>query len=46
MVEKVGDAMGVVERRTKGDLQRFKEFIESRGTETGGWREGIDQESA
>ncbi|HEU4529111.1 MAG TPA: SRPBCC family protein [Actinomycetota bacterium] len=36
--EKVGDAMKLVERRTKGDLQRFKEFIEARGTETGAWR--------
>src|ERR671917_233987 len=28
LVEKIGDALGVVERRTKGDLERFKEFIE------------------
>ncbi len=44
MVEKVGDALGIVERRTKGDLERFKEFIESRGTETGAWRGKIDQQ--
>lgn len=37
-VEKVGDALGMVERRVDGDLQRFKEFIESRGIETGSWR--------
>ena len=30
-VEKVGDALGVVNRRVKGDLERFKELIESRG---------------
>lgn len=36
--EKVGDVLGVVRRRTEGDLERFKEFIESRGRETGGWR--------
>ena len=38
VVEKVGDALGVVKRRTKGDLERFKAFIEDRGSETGGWR--------
>ncbi|MER7583741.1 SRPBCC family protein [Kitasatospora sp. NPDC097691] len=38
MVEKAGDAMGMVDRRVKGDLKRFKAFIENRGTERGGWR--------
>jgi uncharacterized membrane protein len=38
IVERVGDAIGVPERRVQGDLQRFKEMIESRGVETGGWR--------
>ena len=38
MVEKAGDAMGVVSGRVEGDLQRFKEFIESRGAESGAWR--------
>lgn len=42
-VEKVGDALGVVERRAKGDLTRFKEFIESRGSETGAWRGEVQQ---
>lgn len=36
--EKVGDALGMVSRRVEGDLERFKEFIESRGHETGAWR--------
>jgi uncharacterized membrane protein len=36
--EKIGDATNMVERRVEGDLKRFKEFIESRGVETGGWR--------
>ena len=36
--EKLGDALGVPDRRVKGDLERFKEFIESRGQETGAWR--------
>jgi uncharacterized membrane protein len=37
-VEKVGDALGVVRRRVQGDMQRFKDFIEARGRETGAWR--------
>jgi uncharacterized membrane protein len=36
--EKVGDALGIVERRAEGDLERFKKFIEERGAETGAWR--------
>ena len=42
-VEKVGDALGIVERRAKGDLARFKEFIESQGSATGGWRGEVNQ---
>jgi uncharacterized membrane protein len=38
MVENIGDALGIVRRRVKGDLERFKEFIERRGVETGAWR--------
>ena len=38
VVENVGDAVGVVSARVKGDLERFKEFIEARGRETGAWR--------
>jgi uncharacterized membrane protein len=37
-VEKVGDALGFVARRAKGDMERFKKFIEARGRETGAWR--------
>jgi uncharacterized membrane protein len=37
-IEKAGDALGLVESRVKGDLQRFKTFIESEGMETGAWR--------
>jgi len=44
VVENVGDALGVVSRRVDGDLKRFKEFIESRGRETGAWRGEIRQE--
>ncbi|MFJ1958813.1 SRPBCC family protein [Streptomyces microflavus] len=38
LAETVGDKLGFVKRQAAGDLKRFKEFIESRGAETGGWR--------
>jgi uncharacterized membrane protein len=41
-VEKAGDALGIVQRRVKGDLKNFKQFIESRGREEGGWRGEVD----
>jgi uncharacterized membrane protein len=44
-VEKAGDVAGVVGSRIKGDLQRFKEFIESRGRETGAWRGEVRQDA-
>ena len=42
LVEQAGAALGVVGRRIKGDLERFKEFIESRGEATGAWRGEIE----
>jgi uncharacterized membrane protein len=42
VVENVGTALGFLERRVKGDLERFKEFIESRGAETGAWRGEVE----
>jgi uncharacterized membrane protein len=44
-VQRTGDALGFDDRRVKGDLERFKEFIESRGQETGAWRGEIPQGS-
>ncbi|HYY43889.1 MAG TPA: SRPBCC family protein [Actinomycetota bacterium] len=41
-VEKAGDFLGATRRRAKGDLERFKEFIEARGHETGAWRGEVD----
>jgi uncharacterized membrane protein len=38
LVETVGDWLGVMSRRTEGDLERFKKFIEERGVETGAYR--------
>jgi uncharacterized membrane protein len=40
--ENIGDALGVMSRRVKGDLERFKEFIEERGSPTGAWRGEIE----
>ncbi len=37
-VEKAADKLGILDRRVKGDMQRFKDFIEGRGHETGSWR--------
>jgi uncharacterized membrane protein len=36
--EAIGSAAGLDKRRVRGDLERFKEMIESRGAETGAWR--------
>ena len=33
----------MLKRRVKGDLERFKELIEARGAESGGWRGQVDQ---
>ena len=38
LVEKAGDALGIIQRRVKGDLANFKQYIESRGVEEGAWR--------
>jgi hypothetical protein len=43
IIENVGDTIGVVSSRVKGDLERFKEYIERRGSETGAWRGKIEQ---
>jgi uncharacterized membrane protein len=41
--EKAGTALGIVDGRITNDLKRFKEFIEKRGHETGGWRGDVGQ---
>ena len=43
--EKIGDALGVPDRRVQGDLKRFKEMIEARGEESGAWRGEVPRES-
>ena len=37
-VEQIGDKLGFVSQQAEGDLKRFKDFIESRGAESGAWR--------
>jgi uncharacterized membrane protein len=43
LTETIGSALGGDSRKIKGDLERFKEFVESRGTETGAWRGEVEQ---
>ena len=43
-MENVGSALGMVGRRVQGDLERFKEFVEARGAETGAWRGEVRQQ--
>ena len=42
LVESLGSAVGADDRRVKGDLERFKQLIESRGAETGAWRGEVE----
>ncbi len=42
LVEKAGSAVGVDDRQVKSDAKKFKTFIESQGTQTGGWRGDVD----
>lgn len=42
-IENIGDALGLVKGRIKGDMERFKSFIEERGKATGAWRGEVDQ---
>jgi uncharacterized membrane protein len=42
VIENAGDLLQFDEGQIKGDLERFKEYIEARGTATGAWRGEID----
>jgi hypothetical protein len=44
-VQQVGDALGILDRQVEGDLERFKEFIESRSVPTGAWRGTVEDAS-
>lgn len=43
LVEKVGDALDLVQRQAESDLLRFKEFIEDEGHATGAWRGSVNE---
>jgi uncharacterized membrane protein len=43
VVERIGDALGVVSKQVQEDLERFKHLMETRGFETGAWRGEIHQ---
>lgn len=43
VIETVGDKAGIPARQISGDLERFKEFIESRPGATGAWRGTVEQ---
>ncbi len=43
--EKIGSALGADDSRVRGDLERFKEFIESRGSATGEWRGEVPRDA-
>jgi uncharacterized membrane protein len=38
VIEKGADMLGLLDRRIKGDMRRFKDYIEHRGGESGAWR--------
>lgn len=40
--EKAGAALQLDKLQVKTDMRKFKDFIESRGTETGAWRGEVD----
>lgn len=43
LAEKVGTALGIPSGQVKGDLERFRDFIERRGSATGSWRGEVEQ---
>ena len=43
LAEKVGSALGADDRRVKGDLERFRQLVEARGTRPAGWRGEVHQ---
>jgi uncharacterized protein YndB with AHSA1/START domain len=43
LAEKVGTALGIPSGQVKEDLERFRDFIERRGSATGAWRGRVEQ---
>jgi uncharacterized membrane protein len=46
VIENVGEWAGFLDRRVQGDMDRFKEYIEGRGVESGAWRGEVPSPSA
>ena len=42
LVEQAGDALGLVDRQVRSDLERFKALVESEGYASGAWRGSIN----
>ena len=45
IVEKAGAVVGIDDHQVSSDLDKFKSFIESRGSETGAWRGEVPRDS-
>jgi uncharacterized membrane protein len=43
IVEQTADRAGMVTRMVKGDMARFRDFIQARDAQTGAWRGQIDR---
>ena len=43
LAETLGDASGLIQARARGDLRRFKSFVEHRNRTTGSWRGEVDR---
>ena len=43
--ERIGSALGADDRRIAADLERFREFIEHHGSETGAWRGEVSRDA-
>ena len=42
VVESAGSMVGADDRRVRGDLESFKEYVEERGAATGRWSGGVE----
>ncbi|MFE5839410.1 SRPBCC family protein [Arthrobacter sp. NPDC056493] len=42
VTEKAVAALKIDKMQVKSDMRKFKDFVESRGTETGGWRGEVE----
>jgi uncharacterized membrane protein len=43
VTEQIGASLGMDGRRVQSDLKRFKELVESRGSESGAWRGEVER---